>query len=441
MKVLDEVLERVTPDTNERKLLEEAYNAVRSRARHALQQRDIDPSVELVGSAARDTWLSGDRDIDVFLLLPKSLDREEFRDIGLDVGKEVFPEGTVEYAEHPYVSGTENGYDVDIVPCYDLESTSELRSAVDRTPFHNEYVKNTDLDGDEVRLLKAFMRGAGIYGSDLRTRGFSGYLTELLVLYYGGFQEVVEASADWDPPVEIDIKNHGVGGFDDPLIVVDPTDPERNVAAVVSRDSFARFVDWSREWLKEPRVSLFFPDEREPLGQKEFREILDDRDTTLLCVRFDSPDLVDDQLFPQLKKTETGLSEELERRGFDIIRSTVWAGSDCVLLVELNIGQQSRIEKHWGPPVHVREHAEKFKEKYTGTDVVGPYIEDGKYVVERRRKHPKARGFVESDDFLEIGMGKHVEKKVKEGYDVLCNEECEKLLTDFGSEFRDYFDP
>jgi tRNA nucleotidyltransferase (CCA-adding enzyme) len=444
-EILDTVVGEVSPSEDERESLREAYEAVRERALEALEDEGVKGDVTLVGSAARDTWLSGDRDIDVFLLLPTDLDREEFENVGLDVGKTVFPDGTVEYAEHPYVQGEEEGYDVDIVPCYDLNDADELRSAVDRTPFHNEYVRRVADEhegfGDEVRLLKAFARGADVYGSDLRTRGFSGYLCELLVHHYGGFSSVIEAGADWDEGSKIDIEGHGKKEFDDPLVVIDPTDSSRNVASVVSRDAFASFIDASRGWLDTPDEKFFFSDEHAPIGADGFAETLEERGTRLVAVVFESPDVVEDQLYPQLRKTRKSLVKELEDRGFDILRSDAFADENAVILVEANVGVQSNVEKHIGPPVHVREHATAFVEKYDDADVVGPYIEKGRYVVERERKHTTIEGFVRSDAFFGIGTGKHIGTKMKEGYDVLVGEECADLLDEFGVEFARYFEP
>lgn len=444
-EVLETVLDEVSPSEEERRELRKAYESVRKRALEALEEAGVDGDVTLVGSAARDTWLSGDRDIDVFLLLPPELDRDEFEKVGLDVGRAVFPDGTVEYAEHPYVQGTESGYDVDIVPCYDLGSTDELRSAVDRTPFHNEYVRDVADEhanfGDEVRLLKAFARGAGVYGSDLRTRGFSGYLCELLVHRYGDFTSVVEAAVDWTPPVRVEFKEPTSEELEGPMVVVDPVDPSRNVASVVSRDSFARFVDAARRWLESPEETFFFPDEPEPMDAEALREVLDRRGTCLVTVVFDAPEVVDDQLYPQLRKTRTSLVEELERLGFDTLRADEFADETAVILLEANVGVQSNVDKHVGPPVHVNEHASAFAEKYEDTDVVGPYIENGRYVVEREREHTTVEGFVRSDAFFEISMGKHVEEKMSDGYDVLVGEDCVALLDEFGVEFARYFDP
>ena len=153
-----------------------------------------------------------------------------------------------------------------IACCYAVESAADIRSAVDRTPFHTGYLEGrVEPVADDVRLAKAFLDGVGAYGSDLRTRGFSGYLTELLVLEYGGFRPLLEAAADWSPPVRLDPEDHAEASFEDPLAVVDPTDPERNVAAVCSARNVGRLLHYARDLLADPRIDLFEP--RDPASR------------------------------------------------------------------------------------------------------------------------------------------------------------------------------
>jgi tRNA nucleotidyltransferase (CCA-adding enzyme) len=47
----------------------------------------------------------------------------------------------------------------------------------------------------EVRLLKKFMKGTGVYGAEIKIGGFSGYLCELLILKYRSFAQTIEAFA------------------------------------------------------------------------------------------------------------------------------------------------------------------------------------------------------------------------------------------------------
>ena len=86
------------------------------------------------------------------------------------------------------------------MPCYRVASGAEIRSAVDRTPFHTRYIRERIAPFvDDVLLLKQFAKAGGVYGSDQMTEGFAGYLCELLILHYGGFLPLVRAGARWKP--------------------------------------------------------------------------------------------------------------------------------------------------------------------------------------------------------------------------------------------------
>ena len=130
------VREEIDPAPEERERLSTAAAELVERCEAAVDDIGVDADALLVGSTARGTWTSGDRDIDVFVRFPADLDRERLEAYGLRVGDEVLPEGCEEYAEHPYVTGEFRGLDVDLVPCYDVPSATEIQSAVDRTPFH-----------------------------------------------------------------------------------------------------------------------------------------------------------------------------------------------------------------------------------------------------------------------------------------------------------------
>ncbi|MFB6228176.1 MAG: nucleotidyltransferase domain-containing protein, partial [Halobacteriales archaeon] len=139
--VTERVLERVDPDADERERLEAITGTLLERTREAIADLPVEADPLRVGSTARNTWLAGERDIDLFVRFPADLPREKLEEYGLAVGHAVLPEGREEYAEHPYVTGTVEGFDVDLVPCHDVDSAREIESAVDRTPFHTTYVE------------------------------------------------------------------------------------------------------------------------------------------------------------------------------------------------------------------------------------------------------------------------------------------------------------
>ncbi|ELZ06818.1 CCA tRNA nucleotidyltransferase [Natrialba aegyptia] len=443
-RVVAAVRDRVDPDEAERERLQEVANRLATRAADAATDRCPDADVIRVGSTARDTWISGDRDIDIFVRFPPELDRETLEEYGLDVGHATLPEGHEEYAEHPYVTGTVDEFDIDVVPCFRLESATEIRSAVDRTPFHTQYLERRldDALAADVRVAKQFLKGIGAYGSDLRTRGFSGYLTELLVWEYGGFRPLLAAAADWQPPVELDPEDHGRETFADPLVVIDPTDPERNVAAVCSPENVARLQHYAREFIEAPALAFFETDDPDPLTETELCEHLRARQTTPVAVRFDAPDLVADQLYPQLRKSRDGITQGLDDRGFDVFRTTTFADDTAVVFGELEVAERPAVERHDGPPVHVRAHAEGFYETYADDPTAyGPFIDGDRYVTEREREFTSARAFLESERLFDVGLGAHVETELESGYEVLVGDEVTVLLGEFGRELRAYFEP
>ncbi|WP_224447784.1 CCA tRNA nucleotidyltransferase [Haloprofundus salilacus] len=443
-RVVASVRERIDPDADERAALAAAVDALRERVKAAVAELPVDADAVQVGSTARGTWLSGDRDIDLFVRFPPDLPREDLERYGLEVGRAVLPGGHEEYAEHPYVKGEFEGFEVDLVPCYDVPEATDIQSAVDRTPFHNAYLDER-LDDSlraDVRVFKRFLKGIGAYGSDLRTKGFSGYLSELLVLEHGGFEPLLRAAADWHPPVEFDPEDHSRATFDDPLVVVDPTDPERNVAAVLSAANVARLQHYARDLLADPREELFFPPGEESFSAADVREQFDRRGTYPLAVVFDAPAVVDDQLYPQLEKSLSGVVSELDRRGFDPLRATAMADDRAVLFVECSVAERSTISRHVGPPVAVQQHASGFFGKYGADDeVYGPFIDGDRYVVEREREFTTPEALLSSDALFDVALGAQVESALREEYDALVGDEVATLADEFGDELRAYFEP
>ena len=449
-EVADAVLERVEPDADERERLASVVGTLLERTREALADLPVDAQPLHVGSTARDTWIAGDRDVDVFVRFPTDLSREKLEDYGLDVGHAVLPDGHEEYAEHPYVTGELEGFDVDLVPCYAVDSAADIRSAVDRTPFHSAYLEEriTPELAAEIRVFKQLLKGAAVYGSDLRTRGFSGYLTELLVLSFGSARETLEAVAGWHPPIRLDPAGHGGAEFDDPLVVIDPTDPGRNVAAVLSAENLAKLQHHARAVLAEPSVEAFFSAPRDPLSADAVREHVAGRATTPVALVFDAPDVVEDDLYPQLRRSLAGIGDELDRRGFSVFRRATWAGdvddpdARAVLFFELAVAELPAVERHEGPPVHVREHADEFYEAYADDPhVYGPYVDGDRYVVERPREFTSAIDLLGSDAVFDVRLGVDVADSLRAGYDVLVGEEVAALADGFGVELAEYFDP
>jgi tRNA nucleotidyltransferase (CCA-adding enzyme) len=110
--------------------------------------------------------------------------------------------------------------------------------------------------------------------------------------------------------------------------------------------------------------------------------------------------------------------------------------------VELEVAERPAVERHEGPPVHVRQHADGFYGKYADDpDAWGPFIDGDRYVVEREREFESADAFLESDALLDVALGVRVESALEDGYEVLVGDAVAELAEEFGETLADYFDP
>jgi tRNA nucleotidyltransferase (CCA-adding enzyme) len=384
----------------------------------------------VVGSIARHTWVRGDRDLDVFMLFDPGLSREALEEEGLGLARKIAGTFTKQYhekyAEHPYISAHIDDVDVDLVPCYAVESAARIQSAVDRTPFHTRYITEK-INGliDDVLLLKRFTKSGGIYGSDQMTEGFSGYLCELLILHYGGFIPLLKAASMWKPQMVIDPENHTAKMFEEPLVMIDPVDPNRNVAAAVSLDRMVAFVELARGYLEEPSEHFFSLPRQHSMTREELGVLLAERGTSLYAITFPTPPFIEEVIVPQLKRSVLAIAEHLERNGFAVHHAHYTMQPErCLFLFELLVAELPKIRTHVGPPVWNRINAEKFREKHIVSSLPGPYIRNGHYEMEVFRDYTKARDFLASDGLLQVSLGKHVRQSLLQGWQVDEGVDC-----------------
>ncbi len=440
-----DVLRKIKPQKKERERLHDVVNHVIASAQAAIARRDLQATVSLIGSAARDTWISGDisgeGDIDVFIGFGAETPRDKMEQLGLEIGKEVATEGyDIQFAEHPYVKAHLDGFSIDIVPHYIVADTSNMLSAVDRTPFHQRYVTE-HLGGkqDDVRLLKQFMKGAGIYGAELRRKGFSGYLCELLVIKYGSFIDVLQNARNWKVGTCISMDTACKNTFDAPLVIIDPVDVNRNVAAAVSVDSLSIFIDSARSFIENPCVQCFFPRKVLPIDTNALNIILKKRKTALFGVRFSLPNLVDDVAYPQLERASRGILEVLRKNDFRDLRSDIhYDNGNALLVFEMLVWELPAARRHTGPPVDSRRHAKKFKETYERNPAVltGPFIEEGRYVVEVQRKFITFPQLI-SCEYETMRSSRAIRQAMRQGFTILKNEDvlCDAAYGEFLARF------
>jgi len=412
-KLLNRVLKKITPGTKENN----AQNLLAERIIRQISEaegRHVD--VLLCGSNARNTHLKGDHDLDIFVLFPEKLDREEFEHEGLRIGKKVFRGKQWEkaYSEHPYIRGVIDGFDVEIVPSYKVEKGELLQSSVDRSVFHQRYLQKKlgAKKRQEIRLLKQFLKGIKAYGADIKASSVPGYALELLVLEYGSFLKALKNMSKWKQGTVIDLekllgKKKALEKFRGaPLIIIDPVDRNRNVAAALSLNQFSRIIAASKAFLKKPDMKYFFPRREKPWKIARLKKMLGKKE--LVAVKIGYPKgALSDIVWGQIQRLARKLKKQLKREEFEVLRNEAWTDEekDIVLVFEVESLELQKAAVKRGPFVTDEKNSRAFLEKHTRL-ISGPRVEKGKWVIEVPRKYTRIEKLLQ--DFLK--KEKHVEK-------------------------------
>ena len=448
------ILEKITPKKEEYAKINALSRELEQKITLACQQEGVEAIVRVEGSIAKDTWLSENPDIDIFMRLPTSIPRKNLGDVGLRIAKKAAgnAEQVERFAEHPYLEIFLSGYRVDIVPCYDAKP-GEWQSATDRTPYHTNYIKkclSKEMRG-EVRLLKKFMQGIDVYGAEIKVGGFSGYLCELLIMKYGSFAQTIRAFAQYNRRVVIDIEDFYAGRenelsllFPEPLVIIDPVDKGRNVASAVQPQKLYTFIGAARALLKNPSEAFFYPPKPEVLSAEALKSQLGHRGSSIVFLVIGELNAVPDVLWGQLYRSKRSLRTLLELSDYKVLKDAVWSDEKPLNVFVFELEQQvlPDIKKHLGPPLEREAECQKYLAKYAQNERVisGPYIEDGRWMVELPRKTTDAVVLLKerlADGGKNAGVADLIAKVIQKNLKVLVNSEVLEVYSGNGdfSEF------
>ncbi|NYT07948.1 MAG: CCA-adding protein, partial [Methanomicrobiales archaeon] len=240
---------------------------------------------------------------------------------------------------------------------------------------------------------------------------------------------LLAAAADWKPGTLIDPGGHRTKDFSEPLVVVDPVDPGRNVSASVSLDRMYEFVELARGYQENPSELFFFPPPEEVLSHAELEAAIRAKGTSLMALTFATPPFIAEVVVPQLRRSLDSVCALLERNGFLVNAADCEMLEDrCMLLFELVNTETPKVRRHIGPPLWNRSNANRFAEKYRccGAEglFAGPFIENGRYIVEIPRKFTRVDDLLGSADILEVGLGKHVRQSMSGHWEVHAGVAC-----------------
>jgi tRNA nucleotidyltransferase (CCA-adding enzyme) len=278
------------------------------------------------------------------------------------------------------------------------------------------------------------MKGVGVYGAEIKVGGFSGYLCELLVLNYGSFSKVLRSATDWKDRTIIDYQKHykleddAEKMFEEPLVMVDPVDKRRNVAAAVKKDRYNEFIAASRAFMKAPNMNFFYPQEIEALESTEVINKIKARGSTLVFISFNEAVTVPDVLWGQLYRHQRSLWKLISQHNFTVLGDAVWSNEKGlnIFIFEVENRFLPNMKRHLGPPLKRKKEYENFLQKHLGADstISGPRLEDGRWIVDVKRKHTDIVELLKEkrgNGVTEIGP-----KAIADSLEVMVNDEILK---------------
>jgi tRNA nucleotidyltransferase (CCA-adding enzyme) len=123
------------------------------------------------------------------------------------------------------------------------------------------------------------------------------------------------------------------------------------------------------------------------------------------------------------------LKKLLELNDFRILRDSVYSDEKTLSVFILELEQQviPGIKRHLGPPIRRKSECDRFIAKYVGQNSVisGPYIENGRWIVDLSRKHVNAVELLRSalkKEGKNMGIADLVIEALGKGFTITANE-------------------
>lgn len=405
MEVLKVVLKDIKPNKEEEILVDKKIKDFMSRIKVK------DAKIILGGSGAKSTWLKTANDADIFVQFnyDKYKDKSDnLSDILEKQLKKSFKKINRLHGSRDYFQVRKKEFTFEIIPIIEIKKASQALNITDVSPLHALFVKksiNKKL-ADEIRLTKQFCKANKVYGAESYIKGFSGYICELFIIYYGGFIKLLRAATKWKDKEVIDIKNFYKGKnillemnkskTHSPIIMVDPVQKDRNAAAALSFEKFDLFRKKAKTFLKNPSTKFFEEKELDITKLKGFIII----EINLLKGK-------QDVVGAKLLKTFNFIKKELIKEGFKIQKhGWSWEKQKKAYFYFKILKDVDKIKIVKGPSINFKQHVLNFKKKHKTT-----FIKNKQIYAKDKRKITKAKDFIK-----ELLKKDYVKERVKHIY-------------------------
>jgi len=385
MKLLKEVVDEIKPSREYEKEILDKVDSTISKINKRLKYG----KAVLGGSGAKGTFLKTfDADIFVKFNYGKYKDKDkELSDILEKALKRIFKRVARLHGSRDYFQLKAGGSTFEIIPILDIKKAEQAKNITDVSPLHAKWVlksvKIKDFQDtknakrflvhknlrDEMRLVKQFCKANGVYGAESHIMGFSGYICEILSVYYGSFLKLVRSAAKWKDKEVIDAAGYykrkdvfrelNTSKLGSPLIVIDPVQADRNAAAALSIKNFNIFRNACKRFIKKPSKAFFI------IKKFSIENIIKkNKNKKIVFLEIKSPSGKKDVVGCKLVKALEFINKELAEEGFKVFKYGWNWDKKAIFYFVLDKKILSENVEKIGPPIKIKEHVKQFKKKH-----------------------------------------------------------------------------
>lgn len=353
------------------------------------------------GSYAKGTLVKRDKgyDVDVFVMFPYKMASQSHRlaDYLSAILKKHKIKATRLHGSRDYFQVKQGKITIELVPILKIKKASEAVNITDISPLHVSYIsskiKKKKKLADEIRLAKAFCYASGCYGAESYIRGFSGYVLEVLICYYGSFMKFLKQVSRWNgkDKIVVDPKKYyssraqalhslNEAKIHSPIVLIDPVQRDRNAAAALSFRTLEKFKGVVKEYLKKPKEENFFKQE---IDVKKLEQEAKRKKAKFIAIKVESLKKKEDIAGAKTKKFYEYLKFIMKKNGFVIVKSIYGFSEKNMNAVYYFTYQEPGKELVIaGPPLNIPEKfIKKFKNRWKKT-----FVRKGKLYAKAKRK-------------------------------------------------------
>ncbi len=403
-QILEEVSKKITPSQKEKLALDENLLEFERKLRPKLKKYKA--KLFVGGSLAKQTLIKRDTkyDIDIFIMFNYQKYKNKSKELSKYLSS-ILKSAKLKYillkGSRDYFQCNFKGLRIELIPILEIKKPSQALNITDISPLHVIYIlnqiKKKKKIANEIRIAKAFCYGTDCYGAESYIKGFSGYVLEVLVSYYGSFLKFVKAASRWKIPTKTEnrividprryyksknkiFKELNEAKLKSPLILIDPVQKERNAAAALNFKTFIRFIKACKDFLAKPSEKFFF---REAFDINAWKKKAKKQKAKLVILKTISTKKKKDIAGAKLKKFYEFLFFYMKKNGFKVLSGEFDFDEKTIQSkFYFILKEPSKIYIIAGPPIDIDvKYIKAFKKKWKGA-----FVKKRRLYVKAKRK-------------------------------------------------------